>query len=96
MANIWTPDQEAPAMAQWVKMIGAVESCAVEMEYLLKKYGMEIFAINLDIFYNNTPEKIILQVERYRYLNSILQQQGSGNKATKAFTPPVDPTKENG
>lgn len=88
MSNSLTPDPNAPSMGQWIMMRGAIEKCAMEMEALLLKYGKEVFAINLTIFLENMPEALVMQVERYRYLNSKLLGK---NKIEKLFIPPVDP-----
>jgi hypothetical protein len=91
--NVFEPDPSAPDIAKWLKIIGAVNRCGEEMEGLLKKYGAEVFLVNATIFLENAPEKMIFQVERYRYLNSRLQD-GTLSKRGRMFIPPVDPRKD--
>lgn len=82
--NPYTPDQSAPDANKWLKMIDAVERCAAEMELLMGKYGGEVFGVANTVFHENMPGKIMQAVERYRYLNTKIKEQG---KAIKLFRP---------
>lgn len=74
-----------PSREQWLKMIPQVERCADEMEGLLKKYGSEVFAVNVSIFYENLPEVLVRMVEQLRFQNTKFQEDNS--KFGKFFRP---------
>ena len=80
--------EEAVSRAQWLKMIGAVESCAEKMDALMSTYGMLTFGVALTIFYENLPGNVMMQVERLKYINTKLRNQGLGK--IKGYLKKVD------
>ena len=65
-----------PNRETWVKMIPDVERCADEFEGLLKKYGAQVFAVNVVIFYENMPDVLLVLVEQLRFQNSKFKEDG--------------------
>jgi hypothetical protein len=74
-----------PSREHWLKMVPKVEQCADEMEGLLKKYGSEVFAVNVTIFYENLPGVLVKIVEQLRFQNTKFQEDNA--KFEKFFRP---------
>ena len=80
-------EDDVPDTNKWIRMIPAVEKCAQEMEALMLKYGAEVFGVNISIFHENLPGKVMMNVERYRYLNTKIATHGQQATTRKLFRP---------
>lgn len=63
----------SPVLNDWMKLIGPVNMAGAEMEALVDKYGVEVMAIIITIFWENLPDNISFRVEQYRRLNTKFQ-----------------------
>lgn len=73
----FSPDEDAISSQQWLHSIGAVNSCGAAMEMLLNKYGGFVFGVCVDVFYENIPTTIRLQIERARRHNTRMKEMGN-------------------
>jgi len=68
-------DSESLNLNQWMNMVGTVNKCGEAMEDLRARWGDLPFAICVTAFMDIMPQEIMMQVERARYQNTILQEK---------------------